>query len=61
MYGGTKKEMERLIKDASGMTKEMQELGITVDSTDMSFANIVNAISVMQKHMDIALVTMLRN
>lgn len=53
-YGGTKTEMERLIKDASGMTKEMQELGVSVDSTDMSFGNIVNAISVMQKHMGIA-------
>ena len=53
-YGGTKTEMERLIKDASGMTKEMQELGVSVDATDMSFGNIVNAISVMQKHMGIA-------
>ena len=46
--------MERLIKDASGMTKEMEELGVSVDATDMSFGNIVNAISVMQKHMGIA-------
>ena len=53
-YGGTKTEMERLIKDASGMTKEMEELGVSVDATDMSFGNIVNAISVMQKHMGIA-------
>lgn len=53
-YGGTKTEMERLIKDASQMTDEMKELGVSVDGTDMSFGNIVNAISVMQKHMGIA-------
>ena len=52
-YGGTKTEMERLISDASKMTKEMQELGITVDANDMSFANIANAISVVQSHMGI--------
>lgn len=53
-YGGTQEEMKRLIADASQMTKEMNELGISVDGADMSFGNIVNAISVMQKHMDIA-------
>ena len=53
-YGGTKTEMERLIEDASKMTTEMDELGVSVDGTDMSFGNIVNAISVMQKHMGIA-------
>lgn len=54
MYGGTKTEMERLIKDASKMTDVQKELGITVDSSSMSFGNIVNAISVMQKSMGIA-------
>ena len=29
-YGGTKTEMERLIKDAAGMTEEMNKLGISV-------------------------------
>lgn len=53
-YGGTKTEMQRLIKDASKMTDVQKELGITVDSSSMSFGNIVNAISVMQKKMDIA-------
>ena len=53
-YGGTKTEMERLIKDASKMTDVQKELGITVDSSSMSFGNIVNAISVMQKKMGIA-------
>lgn len=53
-YGGTRGEMERLIKDASGMTDEMNELGVTVDATSMDFGNMVNAIAVVQKHMGIA-------
>lgn len=53
-YGGTKEEMERLIADASTMTSEMAELGVTVDADSMSFGNIINAISVMQKHMKIS-------
>lgn len=53
-YGGTKTEMERLIADASQMTDEMAELGVTVDATSLDFANIVNAIEVVQKHLDIA-------
>lgn len=53
-YGGTKEEMKRLIQDASKMTDVQKELGITVDGSSMSFGNIVNAISVMQKHLDIA-------
>lgn len=53
-YGGTKTEMARLIKDASKMKDVQKELGITVDANSMSFGNIVNAISVMQKKMDIA-------
>lgn len=53
-YGGTKEEMQRLIKDASKMKDVQKELGVTVDSSSMSFGNIVNAISVMQKKMDIA-------
>lgn len=53
-YGGTKTEMERLIKDASQMKDVQKELNITVDEGDMSFGNIVNAISVMQKQMGIA-------
>lgn len=52
-YGGTKEEMQRLIQDTSKMTKEMKELGITVDAEDMSFGNITNAISVMQQHLGI--------
>lgn len=52
-YGGTKTEMQRLIKDASKMTDVQKELGVTVDANDMSFANIANAISVVQKKMGI--------
>ena len=53
-YGGTKTEMERLIKDAAGMTDEMNKLGISVDASSMSFDNIVNAIAVVQEHLGIA-------
>ena len=52
-YGGTKTEMARLIKDASKMKDVQKELGITVDENSMSFGNIVNAISVVQKKMGI--------
>lgn len=50
-YGGTKAEMERLIQEASEMTEVQNELGISVQAGDMSFANIANAISVVQKNM----------
>lgn len=53
-YGGTKEEMERLIADASQMTEEMQALGVTVDADSTSFGNIINAISVMQRHLKIS-------
>lgn len=52
-YGGTKSEMERLIKDASSMTEEMDKLGVSVDAGSMSFDNIVDAIAVVQEHMGI--------
>lgn len=52
-YGGTQAEMKKLIKDAAKMTDVQKELGVTVDANSMSFANIVNAISVMQKHLGI--------
>ena len=52
-YGGTKSEMERLIKDASKMTAIQKELNLTVEEGDTSFGNIVNAISVVQKKLDI--------
>ena len=53
-YGGTKTEMERLIKDAAQLTDVQDKLGVTVDANSMSFDNIINAISVMQDHMGIA-------
>ena len=53
-YGGTKEEMERLIKDAAALTDVQDELNVTVEEGDLSFSNIVNAISVMQKRMGIA-------
>lgn len=52
-YGGTKEEMARLISDASKLTDVQKELGVTVDASSMSFDNIVNAISVVQKNMNI--------
>jgi phage-related protein len=45
-YGGTKKEMERLIIDASKLDK-------SIDATDMSFGNIVKSINAVQKEMGI--------
>ena len=53
-YGGTKTEMERLIADASKMKDEQNKLNVSVKEGDMSFGNIVNAISVMQSHLGIA-------
>ena len=52
-YGGTKEEVERLIADASKMTDIQKELGVAVDGSSLSFDNIINAISVMQKSLGI--------
>ena len=52
-YGGTKTEMQRLISDASKLTEVQKELNVTVKDGDISFGNIVNAISVVQKQMGI--------
>ena len=52
-YGGTKEEMQRLIKDAASLKDVQAELGVTVDANSLSFGNIVNAISVMQTEMGI--------
>lgn len=54
MYGGTKAELQRLIKDASTYTDIQKEMGIAVDASSMSFANIVNAIAVVQGKLGIA-------
>lgn len=53
-YGGTKAELERLIKDAATYTDVQREMGITVDESSMSFDNIINAIAVVQGHLGIA-------
>ncbi len=53
-YGGTKSEMQRLVKDASKLTKVQEKLGVTVDANSLSFDNIVSAIAVMQEEMKIA-------
>ena len=45
-YGGTKTELQRLIKDAAKYDK-------SVDANSMSYANIVKAIHAVQKEMDI--------
>ena len=52
-YGGTQSEMKRLIQDAAKLKDVQKELGITVDANSMSFDNIINAISVVQKSMGI--------
>lgn len=52
-YGGTQAEMQRLIEDAAANTAAQEELGVTVDATSMSFANIVNAIHVVQSELGI--------
>ena len=53
-YGGTKEEMERLIHDAAQMTDIQSDLNVTVEDGSLSFDNIINAISVMQKNLGIA-------
>jgi phage-related protein len=53
-YGGTKEEMQRLIREASKMKDAQKELNISVKEGDLSFANIANAISVVQKNLGIA-------
>ena len=46
--------MQRLIEDASKMEGVQKKLNLTVEEGDLSFGNIVNAISVMQEKMGIA-------
>lgn len=53
-YAGTKKGMEQLIHDASNYKDIQEKLNITVKDGDMSFGNMINAISVMQEHLGIA-------
>ena len=53
-YGGTQAEMQRLVAEAAQMTEIQEELGVAVDASSLSFDNVVNAISVVQKSMGIA-------
>lgn len=53
-YAGTKEGMKQLIKDASQYKDIQAELGITIDESSMSYDNMINAISVMQRQMNIA-------
>lgn len=46
LYGGTKTEMERLIKDAAKLDK-------SINANDMSFGNIVKSINAVQREMGI--------
>ncbi|HGJ7128084.1 TPA: hypothetical protein ACJXBS_001515 [Streptococcus pneumoniae] len=52
-YGGTKAEMQRLIKNAASYKDVQEELNMTVNEGDLSFANMVKAISVVQKKLGI--------
>lgn len=52
-YGGTKAEMQRLIKDAASYKDVQEELNMTVNEGDLSFANMVKAISIVQKKLGI--------
>lgn len=53
-YGGTKTEMQRLVKDAASMKDIQEELGVTIDENSLSFANVANAISVVQRNLGVA-------
>lgn len=53
-YGGTQEEMKRLVHDASQMTDVQSKLNVSVKDGDLSFANIANAISVVQDNLGIA-------
>lgn len=53
-YGGTQKEMQRLIEDAAKAKDAQEKLGLSVDGTSMSFDNIVKAIQVVQYEQGIA-------
>ena len=52
-YGGTKTEMERLVKEAAAMTDVQAQLGESVDASSLSYDNIVKAIHVVQADMGI--------
>lgn len=60
-YGGTKSEMDRLVKDAMKLddtfqanTKTVKKNGKTVKELDYTYADVVKAINIVQKNMNIA-------
>lgn len=53
-YSGTTSEMKRLVKEASKMTAEQDKLGVKIQANSLDFANVVNAIAVVQEHLGIA-------
>lgn len=52
-YGGTKQEMERLIKDAEGLDKSFKASRDSNGNLTMSYADIVDAIQIVQDEMGI--------
>lgn len=52
-YSGSQEAMEQLIADAAANTEAQERLGVTVDATSLSFANIVQAIHVVQSELGI--------
>lgn len=52
-YGGTKTEMERLIKDAEGLDKSFKASRDSNGDLTMSYADIVDAIHIVQDEMGI--------
>lgn len=52
-YGGTKTEAERLVNTAAEMTDVQAELGITIQKNNLDFANLAQAIHVVQYQMGI--------
>ena len=52
-FAGTKEGMTNLIKTAAGYKDIQKELNVEVKKGDLSFANIANAISVVQKQMQV--------
>ena len=52
-YGGTKTEMERLVKDAEGLNSTFKAQRYSNGELALSFADIVAAIDIVQGHMNI--------
>lgn len=53
-FAGTKQGAKELVEYASTLTDRQEELGITIDKNSLDFANLANAISVVQNEMEIS-------